>query len=126
MQACSIRRGMAKRPRQAWFALPITARCCRTIPAVFMRWGREWAESNALCCSGTCARGIKALRWCRDEKNRDEAIRLVAEAEQIEEKAAASQLRQSPRDGQLNLPGLQSVLDLLMQMAHLPLRWGKI
>ena len=39
----------------------------------------------------------QALRWCHDEKNRDEAIRLIAEAEKIDEKAAANRLRQSPR-----------------------------
>lgn len=53
-----------------------------------------------------------ALRWCCEEKNRDAAIRAVAEAEKLEEKAAANRLRQLPPSGTLNLPGLQSVLDL--------------
>ncbi len=44
--------------------------------------------------------------------NRAEAIRLIAEAEKLDEKAAANRLRQLPAHGDLNLRGLQSVLDL--------------
>ncbi len=54
------------------------------------------------------------------EENRDDAIRLVAEAEKIDEKAAANRLRQLPGSGQLNLPGLQSVLDLRVQFKLTP------
>ena len=62
----------------------------------------------------------EALRWCHEEKNRDEAIRLLAEAEKIDEKAAANRLRQLPKSGRLNLPGLQSVLDLRVQFKLTP------
>ena len=73
--------------------------------ALLLRYLRAWDQ---------------ALRWCHDEKNRDEAIRLIAEAEKIDEKAAANRLRQSARDGRLNLPGLQSVLDLRVQFELTP------
>ncbi len=53
-----------------------------------------------------------ALRWCHDDENRAAAIKLVAEAEKLDEKYAANRLRQLPLSGQLNLAGLQIVLDL--------------
>ena len=82
--------------------------------------GREWAGENRALLLRYLRAWDQALRWCHDEKNRDEVIRLLAEAEQIDEKAAANRLRQSPRDGRLNLPGLQSVLDLRVQFALTP------
>lgn len=82
--------------------------------------GRKWAAEN----SGLLLRYLRgwndALRWCHDAKNRDEAIGLLAAAEKIDEKAAANRLRQLPGDGRLNLPGLQSVLDLRVQFGLAP------
>jgi ABC-type nitrate/sulfonate/bicarbonate transport system substrate-binding protein len=73
---------------------------------------RLWATDNR----GLLLRFLRswndALRWCRAEKNRNAAIQAIAEAEKLEEKAAANRLRQLPPSGTLNLPGLQSVLDL--------------
>ena len=62
----------------------------------------------------------QALRWCHEEKNRDEAIKAVAEAEKIDEKAAGNRLRQLPASGELNLSGLQCVLDLRVQFNLTP------
>lgn len=82
--------------------------------------GRKWASENrALLVNYLCAWN-EALHWCHVEKNRDEAIRLIVEAEKIDEKAAANRLRQLPKSGQLNLPGLRSVLDLRVQFQLTP------
>jgi ABC-type nitrate/sulfonate/bicarbonate transport system substrate-binding protein len=81
---------------------------------------RQWAGENAALLLGYLRAWNEALRWCHDEKNRDDAIRVVGETEKIDERAAANRLRQLPRSGQLNLPGLQSVLDLRVQFKLIP------
>jgi ABC-type nitrate/sulfonate/bicarbonate transport system substrate-binding protein len=82
--------------------------------------GRRWADETRVLVLKYLRAWNEALRWCHEEKNRDEAIRLLAEAEKIDEKAAANRLRQLPKSGRLNLPGLQSVLDLRVQFKLTP------
>jgi ABC-type nitrate/sulfonate/bicarbonate transport system substrate-binding protein len=81
---------------------------------------REWSGKNRAVLLRYLRAWDEALRWCHAEENRDQAIRLVAEAERIDEKAAANRLRQLPEHGRLNLPGLQSVLDLRVQFGLTP------
>ena len=61
--------------------------------------GRRWADENRVLVLKYLRAWSEALRWCHEEKNRDEAIRLLAEAEKIDEKAAANRLRQLPKSG---------------------------
>jgi NitT/TauT family transport system substrate-binding protein len=61
-----------------------------------------------------------ALRWVHNDHNRAEALKLVAAEEKLDEKGAARKLAQSPEDGQLNLAGLQTVLDLRVQFGLTP------
>jgi ABC-type nitrate/sulfonate/bicarbonate transport system substrate-binding protein len=81
---------------------------------------RKWAGQNRTLVVGYLRAWNDALRWAQDEKNRDEAIRILAAAEQIDQQAAANRLGQSPKNGQLNLAGLQSVLDLRVQFKLMP------
>ena len=81
---------------------------------------RKWAGENRALLLRFLRAWNEALRWAQDEKNRHVAIELLAEAEKIDEKAAANRLRQSPVDGRLNLPGLQTVLDLRVQFGLVP------
>jgi ABC-type nitrate/sulfonate/bicarbonate transport system substrate-binding protein len=81
---------------------------------------RMWASENRAVLSTYLRAWNQALRWAQDEKNRDEAIRVLAEAEKIDAKAAANRLRQSPKDGRLNLPGLATVLALRVQFGLIP------
>jgi ABC-type nitrate/sulfonate/bicarbonate transport system substrate-binding protein len=73
---------------------------------------REWASRKR----GILAKFLRiwsdALEWCREDNNRGIAIRAIVEAEKLDEKAAANRLRQLPPNGKLNVPGLQTVLDL--------------
>ncbi len=62
----------------------------------------------------------KALHWAQDAKNRAEVIKLVAESQKLDEKAAARRLAQLPSDGQLKIAGLQTVLDLRVQFGLTP------
>jgi len=81
---------------------------------------RKWANENRDILLKYLSAWSEALRWCHGKKNRDEAVKLVAAAEKLEEKAAVTRLRQLPESGQLNLTGLQSVLDLRVQFKLTP------
>jgi ABC-type nitrate/sulfonate/bicarbonate transport system substrate-binding protein len=81
---------------------------------------RQWAGANRALVVGYLRAWNDALRWAQDEKNRDEAIKILAGADKTDEQAAANRLRQSPKNGGLNLPGLQSVLDLRVQFELMP------
>lgn len=81
---------------------------------------RKWAGENRALVTGYLRAWKDALRWAQDERNRDEAIKILAAAEKIDEQAAANRLGQSPKNAQLNLAGLQSVLDLRVQFKLMP------
>lgn len=81
---------------------------------------RKWAGENRALVTRYMRAWEDALRWAQDAKNRDEAIKILAVAEKIDEQAAANRLRQSPKSGDLNLPGLQTVLDLRVQFKLTP------
>lgn len=81
---------------------------------------RQWAGENRALLVKYLRAWNDALRWAQGEKNRAEAIKVLAAAEKIDETAAANRLRQSPQDGRLNLPGLQTVLDLRVQFGLVP------
>jgi ABC-type nitrate/sulfonate/bicarbonate transport system substrate-binding protein len=81
---------------------------------------RQWADENRDTVVNYLAAWDEGLRWARDEKNRDEVIKLISAAEKTDEKSAANRLRQLPTDGRLNLAGLQSVLDLRVQFGLTP------
>jgi ABC-type nitrate/sulfonate/bicarbonate transport system substrate-binding protein len=73
---------------------------------------RQWAAENRALLIRFLSAWNQALGWCHDEKHHGEAIKLIADAEKLDEKAAANRVRQLPANGHLNLPGLQCVLDL--------------
>ena len=61
-----------------------------------------------------------ALRWCHDDRNRSDALKIIAAEEKVDETGAARKLAQLPPSGKLNLAGLQSVLDLRIQFRLTP------
>ena len=81
---------------------------------------RRWAAGNRELSSKFLRVWHDALGWAHDAKNRDGAIAALAEAEKIDANAAANRLRQLPRTGDLNLSGLQTVLDLRVQFNLAP------
>jgi len=81
---------------------------------------RKWADEKRDLLLRYLRAWSEALLWCQDKKNRDEAIKVLVMAEKLDGKNAANRLRQLPRDGRLNLPGLQSVLDLRVQFGLTP------
>ena len=81
---------------------------------------RSWADENRDTVIKYLGAWEQGLQWARDEKNHREVIKLISEAEKMDEKSAANRLRQLPSNGQLNLAGLQTVLDLRVQFRLTP------
>jgi ABC-type nitrate/sulfonate/bicarbonate transport system substrate-binding protein len=81
---------------------------------------RGWAAENRRIVIGFLRGWKSALGWLQREENRAEALDLIAAAEKLDLRGAERKLTQSPSDGQLNLAGLQSVLDLRVQFDLTP------
>lgn len=81
---------------------------------------RRWAADTRELLVSFLRVWDRALRWARDDNHRAEALKLIAAEEELDEKGAARKLAQLPKDGQLNLPGLQTVLDLRVQFGLTP------
>jgi ABC-type nitrate/sulfonate/bicarbonate transport system substrate-binding protein len=81
---------------------------------------RQWAAGHRQLLVKFLRVWNGALRWLHDYNNRAEALKLVAAEEKLDETGAARKLAQSPDDGQLNLAGLQSVLDLRVEFGLTP------
>lgn len=82
--------------------------------------GRKWADENHPVLVKYLRVWNEALCWAHEEKNRAAVIGHIAEAEKLDEKNAANRLGQLPQSGKLNIPGLQSVLDLRVQFGLVP------
>lgn len=81
---------------------------------------REWAGDHGEVLIQFLRIWNNALGWAQEAKNRAEVIKLVAEDQKLDEKAAARRLAQLPSDGQLKIAGLQTVLDLRVQFGLTP------
>ncbi len=82
---------------------------------------RAWAAANRDLLQRFLSAWNQGLNWARSENNRDEALRILALEEKTDEKGAARKLAQMPPSGQLNVPGLQCVLDLRIMFGLTPL-----
>ncbi len=85
---------------------------------------RKWAEENHRLLGEFLRVWNDALRWCQDDTNRSDALKIIAVEEKVDETGAARKLAQLPASGKLNLAGLQCVLDLRVQF-HLTPPMGK-
>jgi ABC-type nitrate/sulfonate/bicarbonate transport system substrate-binding protein len=81
---------------------------------------RKWANENRAILINYLAAWDQGLHWAQDGKHHGEVIKLIAEAEKMDEASAANRLRQLPSNGRLNLAGLQAVLDLRVQFGLTP------
>ncbi|MBI3064453.1 MAG: ABC transporter substrate-binding protein [Deltaproteobacteria bacterium] len=81
---------------------------------------RKWAAENRALLVRYLRAWNDTLGWAHEEKNRGEALRLIAAEEKLDEKGAARKLAQLPATGNLNLSGLQSVLGLRVQFNLTP------
>ena len=90
-------------------------------PGGVLAVSRKWAMGNRELLVKFLRLWNEALEWIHDDKNRAEALELIAADEKLDEKGTARKLAQSPKDGRLNLAGLQTVLDLRVQFGLTPL-----
>ena len=81
---------------------------------------RKWAGENRRLLVKFLRIWNNALRWCHDDRNRNDALKIIAAEEKLDETGAARRLAQLPPSGKLNLAGLQSVLDLRIQFRLTP------
>ena len=81
---------------------------------------RNWAADNREILVRFLRTWKGALAWMHKDENRSEALRVVAAEEKLDEKGAEKKLAQAPKDGELNLAGLQSVLDLRIEFGLTP------
>lgn len=89
-------------------------------PGAVYAVARRWANTNRGLLVEYLSAWDTALRWCRLEQNRAKAIRLLEDGERIDGSAAASRLAALPASGRLDLPALQSVLDLRVEFQLTP------
>ena len=76
---------------------------------------REWAQKNREMVLGFLRAWLKAGAWVKDPNNREAAIKLVGAELKLNPKQAAESVDELSTTGNLNLPGLQVVLDLRNQ-----------
>jgi ABC-type nitrate/sulfonate/bicarbonate transport system substrate-binding protein len=81
---------------------------------------RSWAAGNREILMRFLRTWKRALDWLHKDENRAEALKLLAAEEKLDEQGAQRKLAQSPTNGQLNVSGLQSVLDLRVQFGLTP------
>ena len=81
---------------------------------------RQWAGQDRQLLVKFLRIWNDALCWCHDDRNRSDALKIIAAEEKLDETGAARKLAQLPPSGKLNLAGLQSVLDLRVQFRLTP------
>ncbi len=89
-------------------------------PGGVLAVARPWAGAHRDVLTKFLRVWNQALSWACDDGNRDEAIKLIAVEEKLDDKGAARKLAQLPASGELNMAGLQSVLDLRVQFGLTP------
>jgi ABC-type nitrate/sulfonate/bicarbonate transport system substrate-binding protein len=76
---------------------------------------KEWGQKNRDAVLGFLHAWLKAGAWVKDPANRDAAIKMVGAELKLNPKQAAQSVNELSPTGNLNLPGLQVVLDLRNQ-----------
>jgi ABC-type nitrate/sulfonate/bicarbonate transport system substrate-binding protein len=76
---------------------------------------RDWGQKNRDSVLGFLRAWLKAQSWVKDPANREAAIKMVGAELMLNPKQAAESVDELSTSGNLNLPGLQIVLDLRNQ-----------
>jgi ABC-type nitrate/sulfonate/bicarbonate transport system substrate-binding protein len=76
---------------------------------------QAWAGAHREAIAGFLRAWLAGARWARDPANHEEALALVAVPQGLSREAAAASLERVA-DGALNLAGLQSVVDLRVEL----------
>jgi ABC-type nitrate/sulfonate/bicarbonate transport system substrate-binding protein len=84
-------------------------------PNTIFAVNREWAQKNRETLVAYLRGWLKGMSWVKDPANRDTAIKMVGEQLKLNPKQAEESVNELSTTGNLNLPGLQVVLDLRNQ-----------
>jgi ABC-type nitrate/sulfonate/bicarbonate transport system substrate-binding protein len=84
-------------------------------PNTIFAVNREWAQKNRETLVAYLRGWLKGMSWVKDPVNRDAAIKMVGEQLKLNPKQAEESVNELSTTGNLNLPGLQVVLDLRNQ-----------
>jgi ABC-type nitrate/sulfonate/bicarbonate transport system substrate-binding protein len=84
-------------------------------PNTIFAVNREWAQKNRETLMAYLRGWLKGMSWVKDPANRDTAIKMVGEQLKLNPKQAEESVNELSTTRNLNLPGLQVVLDLRNQ-----------
>jgi ABC-type nitrate/sulfonate/bicarbonate transport system substrate-binding protein len=84
-------------------------------PNTIFAVNREWAQKNRKTLVAYLRGWLKGMNWVKDPANRDTAIQMVGDELKLNPKQAEESVNELSTTGNLNLPGLQVVLDLRNQ-----------
>ena len=84
-------------------------------PNTLFAVNREWGQKNRETLVSYLRAWLKGMSWVKDPANREAAIKMVGTELKLNPKQAAESVDELSPTGNLNLPGLQVVLDLRNQ-----------
>jgi ABC-type nitrate/sulfonate/bicarbonate transport system substrate-binding protein len=84
-------------------------------PNTLFAVNREWGQKNRDTLVSYLRAWLKGMSWVKDPANREAAIKIVGAELKLNSKQAAESVDELSHTGNLNLPGLQVVLDLRNQ-----------
>jgi ABC-type nitrate/sulfonate/bicarbonate transport system substrate-binding protein len=84
-------------------------------PNTVLATSREWAEKNRNTLIAYLRAWLKGMSWVKDSANRETAIKTVGTELKLNPKEAQESVEELSTTGNLNLHGLQVVLDLRNQ-----------
>jgi ABC-type nitrate/sulfonate/bicarbonate transport system substrate-binding protein len=84
-------------------------------PNTVLATSREWAEKSRNTLIAYLRAWLKGMSWVKDPANRETAIKTVGIELKLNPKEAQESVEELSTTGNLNLPGLQVVLDLRNQ-----------
>mgnify|MGYP001174050127 CR=1 FL=1 len=84
-------------------------------PNTLFAVNREWGQKNRDTLVSYLRAWLKGMSWVKEPANREAAIKMVGAELKLNPKQAAESVDELSHTGNLNLPGLQVVLDLRNQ-----------
>jgi ABC-type nitrate/sulfonate/bicarbonate transport system substrate-binding protein len=84
-------------------------------PNTILAVNREWAQKNRDTLVSYLRAWLKGMSWVKEPANREAAIKMVGAELKLNPKQATESVNELSLTGNLNLPGLQVVLDLRTQ-----------
>jgi ABC-type nitrate/sulfonate/bicarbonate transport system substrate-binding protein len=95
-------------------------------PNTIFAVNREWGQKNRDTLVSYLRAWLKGMSWVKDPANREAAIKAVGAELKLNPKQAAESVDELSRTGNLNLPGLQVVLDLRNQFGFKLIKGDKL